>query len=442
MARKVICYIENTRNAKGLIMTIENPDDLQQAGLPIMYRLCVIASLAAMLLFVGCEKSSDSQSDDTATKLPQHECQGILSRLKDLGIAEEELRGDKRYANSMQQDRLVDSLVKMSPDVIPYLCEALRDENERFRSNAHGALRKIGPPAVETLRKIGHDPLEESSVRVRALWVLGRMKSPGEEVIDDFIGYLGSNDPEFRRIAACALDEIGPVAARAVPHLIPLLKDKNREVRTRAASALGRMGPAAKDAGDDLLAMMEDKSFTVRRNAARALGRIRPPAEKTIPVLTLALKDRNMDVRHYAAEALGRYGPEALPAVKQLIDLFDDKIWRVRGAAVDAIGRIGPEATEAIPALIERLGVEEFVYTRSSIAKALGGFGPKAKDAVPALIKAINDKEICVQGEACRALGLIGPDAREAIPALKRLTKVDHFRARMAALALKSIQKK
>ena len=52
--------------------------------------------------------------------------------------------------------------------------------------------------------------------------------------------------------------EIGPEAKAAVPHLMPLLSEKDANLRSAAGEALGQIGPDAKSAVLALTAALED----------------------------------------------------------------------------------------------------------------------------------------------------------------------------------------
>jgi HEAT repeat protein len=79
---------------------------------------------------------------------------------------------------------------------------------------------------------------------------------------------------DVRVNAAIELGKLGPVAAPAVPTLVPLLKDPGEELRYQAATALGNIGPDAKDAINKLIATKRDKSARVADAADLAVTKI------------------------------------------------------------------------------------------------------------------------------------------------------------------------
>src|SRR5262249_16763945 len=102
---------------------------------------------------------------------------------------------------------------------------------------------------------------------------------------------LTADDPAIRRLAAYALSELDPEAARQrLPALCAGLRDRGPRVRARVAFALGNIGPAAKEAGPLLLDLLSDDDGRVRAGAARALGLIGAEAP-AVGKLTDLLKD-------------------------------------------------------------------------------------------------------------------------------------------------------
>src|SRR5262245_20728759 len=87
---------------------------------------------------------------------------------------------------------------------------------------------------------------------------------------------LKDQDPEVRRSAAYALQELGgvrlSVGSAAAPALIDALKDQDGQVRISAAEALNGIGVGAEAAVPALIDALKDE-YEVRRSAASALGR-------------------------------------------------------------------------------------------------------------------------------------------------------------------------
>jgi HEAT repeat protein len=172
--------------------------------------------------------------------------------------------------------------------------------------------------------------------------------------ISDPIRALKDQDPDTRKAAAQALQEIGPSAGQeAVSALILALQDKNSDVRGIATQALSNIGSQAKDAVPALIQILEkDEDARVRQAAALALGKVEPDAEEVFRALTQAIgEDESPDVRLAACIVLGNdKSEEALPI---FIQALRDEDHYVRLSAIGALGRMGPDAHSAIPSLIE-----------------------------------------------------------------------------------------
>ena len=147
----------------------------------------------------------------------------------------------KDYDNDVQR-RAVETLVKIGVDAVPYLINALNDENENVRENTAWAIGKIAEanPGNTEISKIVPaliDALKDEDLDVRrnAAWAIGK------------IGF--ENVPEEKRLEVKVLtllllektDEIIKIGEDAVPHLIDALNDENEYVREKAAEAIEKI---------------------------------------------------------------------------------------------------------------------------------------------------------------------------------------------------------
>jgi len=101
--------------------------------------------------------------------------------------------------------------------------------------------------------------------------------------------------------ALCALQELGPEAALAVPDLIAALRDADLGFRTHTVLALVAIGA---DAVAPLLDALATDDEDLRKAIVVTLGRIGPPALPAVPTLTVLLEDVGMST--VARQALGR----------------------------------------------------------------------------------------------------------------------------------------
>jgi HEAT repeat protein len=137
--------------------------------------------------------------------------------------------------------------------------------------------------------------------------------SPGETYLsrplEAWRTQLHSDDPLRRRLAAYALGEIGPAAARAAPDLEAALDDPVHFVRVWAAAALARVAPANARWLAVLIERLRDEQGFVRSLAAWHLGRIgleEAADDACLDQVQCLLEDIDPSVRTEAELALWR----------------------------------------------------------------------------------------------------------------------------------------
>lgn len=139
----------------------------------------------------------------------------------------------------------------------------------------------------------------------------------------EYLEKLKDSDPEVRRRAARDLAYLDD--ARAVPHLIDALSDKNKKVRWRAAYALGHFGEeGSEEAFRALASRLEiEPDWNVRRIIVMTF---RHWGKMPMGPLIHALEDESAYVRRYAAMTLGyKKSREGLEPLKRLLEKEDSK---------------------------------------------------------------------------------------------------------------------
>ncbi len=231
----------------------------------------------------------------------------------------------------------IGELGAVAVDAIPYLSDALVNDEYQVREKAAEALGRIGPAALPAL-----------------------------------IGALESDYPRVPLLAAKGLAILGPDAAGAVPYLIEVLGYNDIALKKGAIGALGAIGPAAAPAVPELIHIIEDtihndEHFTTEEmkghrgeipslvaSAVYAIGNIGPDAGgEVVPLLKELLAGRRYDMKAPAAYTLGRLGPLSKDAVGTLIFLLLENSAKVRYNVATALGLIGPDASSALPRLRE-----------------------------------------------------------------------------------------
>jgi len=207
----------------------------------------------------------------------------------------------------------------------------------RLERSARDAIRAIGSNAVPHLVKI-LDARES------------RFKTSFNETADrqSFIRFRFTPLAARQTQAAMACQELGPIAAPAIPSLAKLIDDpelgmwaiaavaeigpqtfplltnalRSRHIENRLA-AVGclRFARPRERAVVPLLAALHEQEYRMRAIAAESLGALGLPSPAVLTALTACLDDRVTDVRLHAARSLGWFGASATGSFSKLLDL-------------------------------------------------------------------------------------------------------------------------
>jgi len=168
-----------------------------------------------------------------------------------------------------------------------------------------------------------------------------------------------------------------PAAADVTYRGVPLsayvkqLKGKDVKAQLDAIYAIQGMGPVAAAAVPDLVPFLSAQDWFVRTAAMKALSEIGPASAPAAPRLAEALSDQNADVRRAAAQTLVKLGPAGKEAVPALVARIEEPIPDIRGHVLAALAAIGPEARSAVPALKAYLKKEQEQWLRNAADDAL-----------------------------------------------------------------------
>jgi HEAT repeat protein len=265
---------------------------------------------------------------------------------------------------------------------IPALIEAMEDPYSAVRSMAGKALVQIGDAAVPGLSKlIGHPDwavrLDVASALVRidpnhadAFRTLTDGLRYLDPVYRDFVGGWGANQERWNGILHVERDG-------------KLVHNREHGVRAQAARALAGLGPGAARALPDLIAVLRDRRYPdAARAAAVALGRIGSAARPALPALLETLASVEGPVRDQADQylvdatcyALGKigFGPAELPELYRMLGSqrpwYDSLPTAFSGAPDEAVARLRELVS----------GVDPLAARRAAIA--LSVMGPRASD--------------------------------------------------------------
>ena len=270
-------------------------------------------------------------------------------------------------------------------NAIPALLEALQGEYFTVRSRAALALGKMGEPqAIQPILRALKDP--EDEVRIAACLALGLFKDPS--TFDDITNVL-LDDPkiEVRQAAARALGNTEHPAA--LPYLMEALHDSYWWYeREYAASdlllAIEKMGITAVD---PLIGALQDKEGTVRKFAAVLLGKLGDP--RAIEPLGMGLYDLHHEVGKVSAESLARFGA---PAIDILVEALSHPEMWIRIHSLLALSKI--RDARVTPILLEMLNDPER-EVKKQVIESLGRLkDPRAISPLQEIVSNRADREL------------------------------------------------
>ena len=305
----------------------------------------------------------------------------------------------------------------LSKEAIGPLIQALSDNDGSVGSAARDSLVKIGrldPDAL--LLALKND---NSGIRYRVAFVLGRIGEGNEKTITALVGLLSD---KVKLIRASAVDSLVRLASSDEKSADLLIEKMNRleddQVRVLLTEAFGRSGSKYARLISVVLKNCGDKSPAVRSAAAAALPALEPDSREAAAQLIALLGDADGEVRTSAAKALSFMSVSRREAVTALISAFSDKYVFARNAAQVSVSRIAPaEQDFTFSALIAAENNPD-KNIRAKAALTLGSIGSPSAATVKNIASMLNDPDSDVRKAAVSAIGNAGPQVKEAVPGL------------------------
>ncbi len=228
-------------------------------------------------------------------------------------------RGSRLYTRSSLENRLLDQIVKETPDtagamLMDVLPKAAEDEDPRYVANVIGLLNTLKwEPAVDPLLEMLDDKDQKRvwNTIISALGGIGDKKATPE-----IVEFLDSEDEKTRIIAIGALGSLED--ATAIEPIVDKLNDPMFTVRSRALMVIAGFKA---DALPSVLSYLEDAGSEHPENALYAVGRIardlkedEPESKrvkfKAVQILEDFLSHENPFLRSEAVVGLYRIGGE------------------------------------------------------------------------------------------------------------------------------------
>lgn len=295
----------------------------------------------------------------------------------------------------------------------------------------------------------------------------------GKSAIPALTEALSSNNWEMRVSAVQVLECLGPKARKAIPALLPLLKDRYCPVQTSVLRTLEEMkDPATAIPIIEALAeahpsVHEDYDHAIRALRLEARGEQRKAITKrAIPVLLKLMKRKvtltdivgmGQPTTHQASLALtlARWGKPGQDVLIQFLRDPSEPV-EVRERAAGAFRELlrweellpgehpkaAAHALTYLPVFVKLLNDPE-ADVRSTVISVLRNCGPKGKAAVPSLVKRLAKSGTAERQDIADALYAIDPDNPHIVPTFIGNLGSSHLGTRaMAADSLKGMRKR
>jgi len=182
----------------------------------------------------------------------------------------------------------------------------------------------------------GRDPQFRGGAAAAAFKVLGPSASSALPGLIQMATSSSAPGPAHR--AVDALVNIGP---SALPALLAIITNQNAEARFYAVRSMQQLGAVAAPAIPTLISCLSDRAVSIA--AYEALGRLKLEPDRVVPVLINIAQSSDPLSRALAIITLGDFRQEGHSAVSMLLAALSDKAAVVRDAATNALQQIAPE---------------------------------------------------------------------------------------------------
>lgn len=257
-----------------------------------------------LLLLPGCGRNRPLDLEELKGRARGGEAAAFRELVELLAVSERQVN-----------DRVYPLLLELGAAAVPYLLEAVADEDRIRREHVIAALgtlkvRTAVEPIGAVLSRV------DWPRRYVAAWALGEIGAP--EGIPFLLPALDDDDAEVRRYAVRSLVKFNQ---EAVDPLLTFLPGASAQALPGAIRALGDIGD-----GRALSALLAAASGPARQEVLAALGKLKDPQAEAL--LVAALGDGDWRSRMNAAMALGSLGGEA--AATALEGTLEDEVPVVR----------------------------------------------------------------------------------------------------------------
>jgi HEAT repeat protein len=356
-----------------------------------------------------------------------------------LPVLEEALK-EKDTGLRMQAAHALAITNRGSEKVVPVLVEGIKHSSMGVRQQALQGLQNMGPragvAAPALLEMMQNDP--EPGLRQQAIYALQNVRGDPEAIVPVLAKLIKDGDQNVRTVALQVIPQYG---AKALPHILAALKDKEPNTRQQAIYSLQNLQGDLKGVVDQIKPLLKDDNNQVRQGVVQILGRL---GEAGLPLVEEALQDKDANVKWQAIHMMRnlRQPLKAIPALVEMVK-GKDQNWRIN--AVQSLPQFGAEGADALlkafPDISDKqtkqVAMQTLIYsqhrakvvpmvleniekgdaqTRLMCIQMIQNVG-QVKEAVPLLTKALKDTDQNVRNSAIHALAQQGAEGLNALEA-------------------------
>ncbi|MCB9638555.1 MAG: HEAT repeat domain-containing protein [Myxococcales bacterium] len=381
----------------------------QEKGIKQLQQLGPQAKAAVPTLFSMLDSSNVlavRSAKRAFVALGLHAVPALLQRLQNPD------RAQRFYAQTL--------LARQGRKVVPFLMERYPKASVQEKESILDIYAAMGPEAASAGQQIlqtfsqtaGQQGSEDVRLGSKAEAALIALQRHGATLLGRRLS--SASIPQRQRILVL-LEQLGEMAAPALPALVSLLSELPLRDREPLVRILGQMQSHATAALPILLKQLKTPLHSLQLATVVALGQIHSHPQKTLPVLQEALQAKALAVRVAAAYAIGRFpAPEAQKTLLALRKALQRQDPVLQAAICQTLAQIGPAAVAALPELRIALTHHQPDVQLQAI-RAIGALKEKGQDATNGLIRLFTHRKPSIRKAAARAVAQIGPPSLPAL---------------------------
>ncbi|MCM8806515.1 MAG: HEAT repeat domain-containing protein [Candidatus Omnitrophica bacterium] len=284
---------------------------------------------------------------------------------------------DKNLGKTTPSEESKKTLLKIGPDILPYIFEKLNDPevSKKKKLKMIELVDEMNDKnGIKTLENLINT--EDSEIREKVLMILAKY----EDEIDFLINFVKNQDDntKIKIIIYFGQNKI----KKSLPYLYECLKDKNWEIRKYAIWSIGEIKENVDV--EKLIPLVNDKNNFVRKEIAETFGKIKNP--RTISCLIELLNDSNWYVKIASIKSACEFNNVRF--FEPILNLIYDKQIEVKLEAIKALA-VFKDKRATLP-LISNLNDRYHLLIREYSAYALGEI--RDKRAIYSLINLLKSE--------------------------------------------------